>query len=609
MGDTFAPRVKRVHIERLIKDLKEGDTYKREKAVEILSGLSDGKVITATIPLIYEKDTSVRMAAVEVLKKVGGTKLEAILSLFSDESEDVRIYACDVVGYIKDERAIPYLLKALKSDTENVRVAACSALGEFKREDVVDALTDVLEDSEWIAFSAISSLGKIKDPKSIPHLTQRLKTGSDLIAMAACEALLKYKDPRAITEVALTIKGFKEEKKSAFLKVIVDRVEDGFIDVLYENFGEDIFPYLKDAILLERRRSKDLLGLLKYFKTHETVELLINLLNDMGEDHEDYEFVLDILSELKEVWIHSLDDYLKRGESYAAHIINCAVNEEVKIEEKPLLEIFTTSSLEVKRIIVKHLDKLCTDGKKILILALKDKDGHIRGDAAEVVGKKKWNDMEMEILRLVRNDYADVRIKALKSLIAINREKAKSEIEKFVSEGTKEDKKVYVSCSSMLSADENYKFVMELLKSHDLEEKRLAVHIIEGFIEDERYHKLVKDLLEGDLIPYEVLKIVKDKRLIQFKDRVVEIFGDKTRDTWTRYFAISALSSFDDKGLFPVFVEAVKDENPLIRIAGIKGFLSIKEKKALDYILPLKEDKDQDVRLEAQYVGERLMEL
>ncbi|MDW8002871.1 MAG: HEAT repeat domain-containing protein [Deltaproteobacteria bacterium] len=592
----------------LVGDLKGNDIFRREKAIEILSSLFNEDVVKHTVPLIWEKDPSVRMAAAAVLKKVGGIKLDEILSLFSHENEDVRIYACEILAHIKDERALPYLLKVLSNDAENVRVAACSALGEFNREDVVDALIAALGESEWIAFSAISSLGKIKNPKSAPYLLELLNHENDLLAMASCEALLNFRDEETVKKVAQVVKGFGEERKAAFLKVIVEGCDGSLIDILHETFGEDLFPYLEEAILLEGKRSKKVLSFLKSFKNTQAVELTLQLLNEMGDDHEDYESLIEILSELKEVWVPNVKKYLER-EEYVEHIINSAIREKVKIGEKELLDTFMKSPLEVKRKIVKHIELLCDDGKEILFLGLKDRDGHVRGDAAEAAGRKKWSEMKSDILKMVRNDYPDVRIKALRALISLSREEAKAEIENLVTKGTRDDKKIYVACSSMLSADENLPFVRELLKKDDPEEKRLAAQLIRGFIRDERYIHFLKDLLEGENIPYEALKIVKDERIEKFKDRIVEIFSDESRDTWTRYFAISALSAFDDKALFSVFIRALKEENPLIRIAAIEGLLSIKEKAAIDYILPLRDDSDENVRLEAEHAIDTLMRL
>ena len=601
--------MEKVTIEMAVCDLRGADILKREKAIEILSNLPTKRVVRSIVPLLYDKDTGVRMATLEVLKNVGKRRIDEVLRLFMDESEDIRIYACDIVSHIRDEMAIPYLFSALKDESENVRSAACTALGEFNRPDVVDSLISALNDSEWVVFSAISSLGKIRDARSVPHLLEFLENGSELLAMAACEALLNFDDRGTLEKVARKVKGLDKKRRTTFLRVMAEKVDSRLIPLLYENFKEDLFLPLKEVILIEKKRSREILASLKYFKSSDSVELIIEVMKEIEEDHEDYEFLLGILSELKDVWAGCVEEYIKKGEGYAKPIIMASINEGIKVDEEILYEVFSRGSLELKRAIVKNLDRLSSDGRKILSRALKDKDGHIRAYAAQMVGKKMFVEMEGEIERLIRNDYPDVRIEALKSLILINKKKAISEIERFLSEGSFIEKKVYVACSSMLDGDENYPFVKKLVENGKIDEKKLAVKVINHFFDDKRYLGLLSEILKGDEIPQEALKVVKERRLAQFRDRVVEIFRDKRRDIWTRYLALIALSAFEDRNLFFIFQESLKDENPLIRIAGIKGFLSIKEREALKYIKPLTRDKDEDVRTEAKYAEERLKEL
>jgi HEAT repeat protein len=601
--------MEKVTIEMAVCHLRGADILKREKAIETLSNLPTKRVVRSIVPLLYDKDTGVRMATLEVLKNVGKRRIDEVLRLFMDESEDIRIYACDIVSHIRDEMAIPYLFSALKDESENVRSAACTALGEFNRPDVVDSLISALNDSEWVVFSAISSLGKIRDARSVPHLLEFLENGSELLAMAACEALLNFDDRGTLEKVARKVKGLDKKRRTTFLRVMAEKVDSRLIPVLYENFKEDLFLPLKEVILIEKKRSREILASLKYFKSSDSVELIIEVMKEIEEDHEDYEFLLGILSELKDVWAGCVEEHIKKGEGYAKPIIMASINEGIKVDEEILYEVFSRGSLELKRAIVKNLDKLSSHGRKILCHALKDKDGHIRAYAAQMVGKKMFVQMEGEIERLIRNDYPDVRIEALKSLILINKKKAISEIERFLSEGSFIEKKVYVACSSMLDGDENYPFVKKLVENGKIDEKKLAVKVINHFFDDTRYLGLLSEILKGDEIPKEALKVVKERRLTQFRDRVVEIFRDKRRDIWTRYLALIALSAFEDRNLFFIFQESLKDENPLIRIAGIKGFLSIKEREALKYIKPLTRDKDEDVRTEAKYAEERLKEL
>ncbi|HBL24008.1 MAG TPA: hypothetical protein DDZ40_07815, partial [Deltaproteobacteria bacterium] len=109
-----------------------------------------------------------------------------------------------------------------------------------------------------------------------------------------------------------------------------------------------------------------------------------------------------------------------------------------------------------------------------------------------------------------------------------------------------------------------------------------------------------------DEIPHEVLKVVKDKRLRRFKDRLVGIFTDEGRGMWTRYYALSALGAFEDQALFDIFAKGLQDANGLITIGCIRALADLKDKRAIDYIRPYMDNANDDIRSAAEMVVNRM---
>ena len=107
-------------------------------------------------------------------------------------------------------------------------------------------------------------------------------------------------------------------------------------------------------------------------------------------------------------------------------------------------------------------------------------------------------------------------------------------------------------------------------------------------------------------VPHEVLKVIKEKRLSLFKDRLIGLFDDKSRGLWTRYYALSALSSFEDHGLFDTFTRGLEDENSIIKIGCLKALSDLNDVRALEYIMPFIQNADEDVRSTAESVINRL---
>ena len=102
------------------------------------------------------------------------------------------------------------------------------------------------------------------------------------------------------------------------------------------------------------------------------------------------------------------------------------------------------------------------------------------------------------------------------------------------------------------------------------------------------------------------MKIIKDKKLNMFRDRLVEIFMDMGKGLWTRYYALMALAVFEDGSLFDILVSGLNDENNLIVIGCIRALSDLNDKKAINYIRPFTDNSNEDVQSTASSVLEKL---
>lgn len=586
-------------LEKAVRDLRSEDLYLREKASEFLIKNPTALLAEELFSLLEDEDVSVRMASLEVIKKIGGVFKEKILELFSHPSEDVRVYACEIVSELKIKEAIPYLLRAQEKDTETVKILAITALGEFNDERVVDALIRQIYGEEWVSFSAISSLAKIKSKKSLRPLLDVLKSGNDFLSICAIKALLEFEDRDVNRLIFEEIDAIDEERRNIFLRVILETGNKELIEETYKRYGASIVPILRELILDERKRDKGLIEGLKFVREREVVEILIKILSEIGEESDEYEFISSILAEMKELWADDLFLHSVRDKEILKHFLAAAKFAGVKLDERLLASQFMEGPPEVKRFIISNLEVLCENGEELASLALKDLDGHVRGYACEYVGKRRLREFEYELVKILESDYPDVRIKALKALISIDRERAKTHIERLLDAANPVDLKVYLAISPLLSGEENYPYVLKILSKP--EGKKIALQVIGEFVEEERYRKLLEETLDGEEVPHEALRIIKDKRLRGFEEKLIRIF-ENSGNLWNRYFALGALSALEDQRFSHLFERALKDPNPLIRIAGIKGLTQLMEDGAIALIEPLLSDPDETVRMEAKNV-------
>ncbi|HEY3278622.1 MAG TPA: HEAT repeat domain-containing protein [Syntrophorhabdaceae bacterium] len=594
----------------LIKTLREGDGLSRERAQEALIASANPMVVEQVAPLLEASDTGTRMMVLEILKKTGNNNIEAIIRLLDHENEDVRVYACEIITCLKNPSTIPFLIRKTKGDADNVRNSACIGLGEFDDEGAVDALLEALKDDDWVTFSAIFSLGTIGNRRAIPALFDVFKNGSDEISLAACETLIDFREPGVLDDVIETLKGWDEKKRDDYMKVMLEKGEEDVFFRMKDLIGDELLGHLLGSTAYGKRRSVPILRLLAHFKTPAACDAILEAAAELDSEAEEYGDILECLVELKDVWSGSLNDYISKGEQYFSPLIKACGIGGVRIDEALLIDAFLSAPVEARRDIIQNIENIVGGtGYGIVSKAIRDADSHVRGLAVARAGRMGFAALIDEIKEMAMNGFSDVRSKALKSLIQLNPAEAMVLVDRFVNHGSPEDKKVFLAAAHALDKERNYPYLTKLLKDRDEGIQRATITVFGNFLEDERYMTILADLLKDRDIPHEALKVVKEKKLTAFRDRLISLFTDHNQGTWTRYYALSALDGFKDRSLFDLFLAGLEDEESLIRIGSVNALSDLEDPRALLHIVPFTESEDEDIRSSAEAAVSRLENL
>ena len=113
---------------------------------------------------------------------------------------------------------------------------------------------------------------------------------------------------------------------------------------------------------------------------------------------------------------------------------------------------------------------------------------------------------------------------------------------------------------------------------------------------DERYLELLNRLLVERPVLHELLRVIRERKLDSFKDRLVELFLETGRDVWTRYEILAALAALRDHSLFDVFAGGLRDENTLIKIGSIKALSDLSDAAAIAHVKPFARSQDAALR-------------
>ena len=155
--------------------------------------------------LLESTDFGDRIKGINQLRQIDTqTAFELIKPLIMDKNTRVRYAAVsqlDTLGTEHKAECLELLRDRLINDPEpDVQAAAADAIGGLKLTEAYDDLDKIYhETSEWlIQFSIIAALGELGEPRGFDMLSEALQSNNNLLQTAAIGALGELGDTRAI---------------------------------------------------------------------------------------------------------------------------------------------------------------------------------------------------------------------------------------------------------------------------------------------------------------------------------------------------------------------------------------------------------------------------
>ncbi len=242
------------HISLMIPGLRDKEVFARFFTVEALGMLGGSEALKLLLALGSDPEGMVRIAAVKALDdmpvsdSIRGVDMHQAIATFKNDSDpSVRLFSLAAMarrkdsaafatmaemiqtpdplirqagavamGRTRENEAIPLLIKILSDPNETLRMYAAEALGEFSRsgpvsEQVVSpegyaTLAHAMKDkAPAVRGAAATSLGKLGNPKAIPHLTAALADPDVYVRVSAAEGLYRLgKKALSTYEAAMT---------------------------------------------------------------------------------------------------------------------------------------------------------------------------------------------------------------------------------------------------------------------------------------------------------------------------------------------------------------------------------------------------------------------
>ncbi len=382
----------------LLYALGDRDWRVRKTAVEALVSLGGPDVVSGLVRcLSVEDNAGARNSAIEALVQIGPPTVEAILPLLATPDADVRKFAIDVLGDIRDRRPVPEIVARLSDDDENVRVAAAEALGKIKDPRAVVALTACLTSYEqgWLDYAAAEALGEIGDEKALGPLLAAL--GRSSLREPVLESLGKIGNLQTLSPL---IHGLADPLR------IVREVSANALAAVHRKLAPDERPKIAEAVRQAvSEKAADFLEQMIDTSGGELQKAAVMVLGWTGRAAA-VPKLLELLREedLEEPVIQSLRS-----------IGSAAV--------PSLLDRMHDDRVLVRRVAVKVLGSLGRqEAEGDLITMLKDENGHVRGSAAEALGRLRSVRSVAALTQLLEDEYESVQECAVRALAAVGDE-------------------------------------------------------------------------------------------------------------------------------------------------------------------------------------------
>jgi serine/threonine-protein kinase len=253
----------------LLEYLQHESEEMRRRAVVGLSAAGDVGVLRNLFKALKDKDWRCTVRVADALGTYGGvTIVETVLVLLKDEDVSIRRCALEIFQTMKDERTFNLLIEALKNK-EN-REHAMEALAAMRDNRAVPVIVKMLDEDAETSLLAIRALVAFGEPHTIHPLIAQLQRQDKTIRQEVLRALLALTTAEYAPYVMQTVMSWRGSDDED-LKQLANRIATDLI----KRFGQQVMPR-STVIGMTRGASSE----------HEVIDISVapetpNLLNDI----------------------------------------------------------------------------------------------------------------------------------------------------------------------------------------------------------------------------------------------------------------------------------------------------------------------------------------
>lgn len=600
-------------VELLCKHVQSSNIGVQEAAEYALRAIRGTRTILAIMPLLRSDDAPIRNIAMDVLREIGSDDIAAIQPLLRDADPDMRIFMADILGCTNSPQAVPLLCDALLKDPEvNVRYQAAVSLGALAYPEAVNSLAQAMNDEEWVQFSVVEALTKIRADSTINALVQSLSKSSELVSSIIIDALGTMGNTKAVPLLFKTLDMASVPLRHKTVKAIVQILGGRSLSLLSAKDQERFRAYLLEALTDEDEDiQRAALSGLAVMGDEKATSVIVELgaAIDPDRNHDFYKAAVEavaaigfneslktVLNSKKWLQVRFAMEAIALMDDY-----NCVA---------PLEAVYPSLDRDLQRMASQQLSRLGQEADIPFFMSILEKtdDSDTLRNVIYFLGMRMHcTEAQDAIFMLLNHPYDDVKEAALQACLAIHSPELNARFKELVHSEDSMQRMMAIYAIARFGLDENLNVLTDALEDESPSVRQLAV---ESFGQpDCQIAKYLKYLLprlhdEAKEVRAAVVELLGQAGGEEVLPHLYDALKDD--DEWVRIRAVEALGATKNTDAAPELVKILEDASPMLTFKVIAILGKLGGNVAFRALLSLMDHEDPEIQHAAAEAVEQI---
>ncbi|HZV81984.1 MAG TPA: HEAT repeat domain-containing protein [Geobacteraceae bacterium] len=477
--------------------------YRAEATAKLLSTGIAGIYSVLERGVRDDNNADFRNGAMDILVAFGKESVPYLVKLLKDANEEVRNFACVMLGDIGNREAVSPLIRALSDKDVNVSHSAAEALGKIGDRSALFPLIELLKGDFWVQYSAITAIGAMRDYRAVPHLLQMLD--NEMLAGAVIDTLGQIGDPRALHPLGRILPSLEPAAAGQAAKALLEIYRAATESLSYKNsLAEYTQPeHLKKVLskegveklhfLLQSSNDKGAIEaavmLLGWYGDLSAIDVFFHLLQDEALMGAVEAAVFSMGKKAQPSLVNALEDDIDNVKIVALRTLR--YQGAVDIHDK--VAAFLVSPNEELQIEAVETAKSCPAEiyRPILLDLVKSGSASVAYKSAEALGSYPFASLKDSLAAMAASDRAETRMRGALLLCHVTEEGEPHLLDTFMHDPDAEVRRLAMKAAGMQKAGVAVPKLGSALHDPDVSVRVAAVMTIAEF----RTPLLVEDIL------------------------------------------------------------------------------------------------------------------